>query len=1057
MDLRLLGPIEASVDGRPVTLGPPKQRAVLAMLALEAGRTVSSDRLVDGLWGDEPPASAPKMVQLYVSQLRRLMEGNGAEIVRRGRGYELQLSDGGVDVAQFMGLVERGQPREALALWRGDALADLVDEPFAASEISQLDELRLRAVELAIDADLEAGRHAEVIGELDALVAAHPFRESLHAKRMLALYRAGRQSDALAAYRDARQTLVEEIGVEPGAELQRLQRAVLEQDPSLDPPQPAGPDEPSEPKHERRRFVLVAAIAVPVALLLVFGLARLGGSGGLGRIDENSVGLIDPGSGDIARQFAVGRGPAAMAAGDGSVWVANSRDGTVAKLQPGRDQVETIDVGGEPAGLAFGAGSLWVADGSGRTVAQVDPFANKVVQRFDVGNAARAVAFGYGAVWASSAVDGTVARIDLARGRITNRIAVGTRPTAIAAGLGGIWVASDVGSGVVHIEPRSRTVVARTTTGNAPSSVAVGAGAVWVANRADGNVSRIDPVNDRVTDTVRVGREPSAVVADDRGVWVANAGDGSVVRLDPRTARVVRRVQVGSSPSALALADGKVWSAALPASATHRGGRLRVVMPAESGDEPDLPDPSTMDPLATLTHDGLVTYRRVGGSGGGALVANLARTLPEPSADGLTYTFRLRPGLRFSNGKPVTPKDVKASIERLVALTSAGDGNDYIDLRAIDADPVANTVTIHLEQPDIEIMHKLANALVVPAASPREASKRPLPGTGPYMIKRWDGQRVGLLVRNPHFRVRSADRPDGFPDEIVFQGMPANQIVAAVDRGRSDVGVFSYGTEPPVQARARFGSRFHVDGFPQTWFAFMNTHVPPFNDARVRRALNYAVDRARIGEILGAQVTNKPTCQLLPPGFLGYTPSCRFSVGSSPAGAWIGPDLAKARRLVAESGTRGMKVEFWGSRPWPRAGEYFASLLRRLGYRATVRTVGDLFEIMQARPRPQIGLWGWIADSAAPLNFLSPLVSCGGPVNASNFCDRTIDAAMKEAATAHGPDATEKWRRVEAALAAASPTIPLVNENLVRLTAKRVGNYQSHSVWGPLVDQMWVR
>ena len=1074
MDLRLLGPIEASVDGRPVTLGPPKQRAMLAMLALEAGRTVSSDRLVDGLWGDEPPASAPKMVQLYVSQLRRLMDGNGAAIVRHGRGYELQLADGEVDVVRFTSLVEHGRPREALALWRGQALADLADEPFAAGEIARLNELRLRALEQAIDADLEAGCHSEVIAELDALVAAHPYREPLHAKRMLALYRSGRQSDALAAYRDARKTLVEEIGVEPGAELQRVQRAILEQDPALDLPRPDDGDGPPEPAARRRgprRLALVAA-AVPIALLLVFGLTRLGGTDNLGQIDENAVGLIDPDSGHITSQFAVGRGPSALAAGDGSVWVANSRDGTVAKLQRGEQQVATIDVGGEPAGLAFGAGSLWVADGSGRTVAQVDPFANKVLQRFDVGNAAQAVAVGDGAVWAASAVDGTVVRIDLARGKITDRIAVGPRPTAIAVGVGGIWVASDVGASVVHIEPRSRTVVARTSTGNSPGSIAVGAGAVWVANRTDGTVSRIDPVNDRVTDTVRVGPEPRAVVADDSGVWVANAGDGSIVRLDPHAPRVVQRVKVGNSPSALAVADGAVWSAGLPASSTHRGGRLRVVVP---GERPELPDPSTQNSLASLTHDSLVGYRRVGGSAGGALVADLARDLPEPSADGLTYVFRLRPRLRFSNGRPVTPEDVRRSIERLLARTTAAGVNDYMPLRgatrcseqrcdlsnAIDIDPAAGTVTIHLERPDAEFLHKLANALVIPATSPLQQAKRPLPGTGPYIVKRWDAQRGGLLVRNPHFRVLSPDRPDGFPDEIVLRGMPAKDLVAAVDRGTADVALYDYGTEPPVQGRARFGARLHVDGFPQTWFVFMNTRVPPFNDPRVRRALNYAVDRGRVAEILGSQVTNKPTCQLLPPGFMGYTPSCPFSIGSSPAGVWIGPDLAKARRLVARSGTRGMKVEFWGSHPWEGLGGYFGELLGRLGYRSEVRTVDDLGQIMQADsrrgPGPQIGLWGWIADSAGPLNFISPLVSCRGSVNLSHFCDRRIDTAMQAAAVSHGPDAIEKWRRVEAALAAQSPTVPLVNQTLVRLTAKRVGNYQSHPLWGPLLDQMWVK
>jgi len=143
---------------------------------------------------------------------------------------------------RFERLVGESRPRDALALWYGDALADLTDEPFAAAEIRRLEELRVRAAECAIDADLEAGRHAEVVGELETLVAAHPLREHVHAQRMLALYRAGRQSEALAAYQEARTALVEQIGVEPGAELQRLHDAILRQDPELTPPgrPPAG-------------------------------------------------------------------------------------------------------------------------------------------------------------------------------------------------------------------------------------------------------------------------------------------------------------------------------------------------------------------------------------------------------------------------------------------------------------------------------------------------------------------------------------------------------------------------------------------------------------------------------------------------------------------------------------------------------------------------------------------------------------------------------------------------------------------------------------------------
>ena len=178
------------------------------------------------------------MVQLYVSQLRKAMAAHGGSdaIVTHGRGYELQLGRDRVDAGRFERLLAQGAAREALRLWRGPALADVADEPFAAAEIRRLEELRASALEVAIDQDLDAGRHREVLPELEALLAQEPLRERLHAQRMLALYRSGRQAEALKAYREARATLVEQIGVEPGPELRRLHEAILRQDPSLDPP-----------------------------------------------------------------------------------------------------------------------------------------------------------------------------------------------------------------------------------------------------------------------------------------------------------------------------------------------------------------------------------------------------------------------------------------------------------------------------------------------------------------------------------------------------------------------------------------------------------------------------------------------------------------------------------------------------------------------------------------------------------------------------------------------------------------------------------------------------
>ena len=246
VQIRVLGHLEASVDDHPVALGGAKQRAVLAMLGLEPNRTIPADRLIEGLWGEEPPQSAPKMVQNYIWRLRKaLADGGDVEILTHGRGYELRIDRELVDVCRLERLVAEagraaaaGEPggaaREALALFHGEPLSDLVDEPFAIAEIRRLEELRHRAAELAIDADLAAGAHETVVGEIDALLAENPWRERLHAQRMLALYRCGRQAEALEAYRHARQILVEEVGVEPQPELQRLHDTILRQDPSLD-------------------------------------------------------------------------------------------------------------------------------------------------------------------------------------------------------------------------------------------------------------------------------------------------------------------------------------------------------------------------------------------------------------------------------------------------------------------------------------------------------------------------------------------------------------------------------------------------------------------------------------------------------------------------------------------------------------------------------------------------------------------------------------------------------------------------------------------------------
>jgi DNA-binding SARP family transcriptional activator len=243
MEYRILGPLAVAKDGSEVVIGSGKQRAILVLLVLHANEAVSTDRLVDQLWGEPRSTSATKVLQNYVSKLRRLL-GDGV-LITRPHGYELRVEPGELDADLFDDLVAEGRRAlaagdperaaavlaEALSLWRGPPLADFAYEPFASAEIDRLEGLRLAALTERIDADLQLGRHDALIGELETLVARYPLQERLRGQLMLALYRSGRQADALRVYKETRRVLVDELGIEPSQELQRLEHAILVHDP----------------------------------------------------------------------------------------------------------------------------------------------------------------------------------------------------------------------------------------------------------------------------------------------------------------------------------------------------------------------------------------------------------------------------------------------------------------------------------------------------------------------------------------------------------------------------------------------------------------------------------------------------------------------------------------------------------------------------------------------------------------------------------------------------------------------------------------------------------
>jgi DNA-binding SARP family transcriptional activator len=243
MEFRILGSLEVRADDGPVALGGAKLRAVLAVLLLHANEPVSAERLAVALWGEDAPGGAIKTIHVHVSRLRRAL-GEVDVLVTTSAGYQLRVAPGELDAERFEQLADEGRRalsddrpehaarvlHEALSLWRGPALADFAFETFAQAEIQRLEEGRLAALEARVEADLAVGRHAELVGELQQLVAAHPLRERLHGQLMLSLYRTGRQAEALQAYRDARNVLVEQLGIEPGPELRALERTILAQD-----------------------------------------------------------------------------------------------------------------------------------------------------------------------------------------------------------------------------------------------------------------------------------------------------------------------------------------------------------------------------------------------------------------------------------------------------------------------------------------------------------------------------------------------------------------------------------------------------------------------------------------------------------------------------------------------------------------------------------------------------------------------------------------------------------------------------------------------------------
>jgi DNA-binding SARP family transcriptional activator len=605
LDFRLLGPLEVYDGGRAVAIGGGKRRALLALLVLHGNEVVSADRLIDELWGAQPPPTAGKGLQVYVSQLRKELapRDNGQILATRSNGYVLRVRPDEVDVQRFERALmsgERalaaGEPdraaqrlREGLALWRGPPLADFTYEPFAQQEIARLEELRLVALEQRIDADLALGRHAQVVGELEALLREHPLRERVRAQLMLALYRCGRQAEALETYRDGQRLMSRELGLEPGPALRELEGKILAHDPELAAPArprrraPPVAEEPPAQSMRRRAaaFVILAAAALLAAVVLFVALRsdQAPSTNRTVALDLAKDSLVGLSASARSPDFAVplpGR-PTAVTTAHGRVFIATV-DSAALTVVDGRTRamVRTIPLGISPGAVAAEGDRVWVLDRRRGLVLAFRAGYERAAMRLTFRRApstsidsgrgttgSTALAAGAGAVWLT---DGSsrLRRIDPRTGAMSE-IPAGRSLNGVTTGAGAVWAYSARRPSVVRVDPRTNEVItipiAARSGSDAPFPIGIATtpGTVWVLNGNTATLSRLDARLGGVVGTVAIGmdRLPRAIAASGHTVWIANF-DGSVSRLQPGD-RSPSSLWVGESLDGVAADGDRVW------------------------------------------------------------------------------------------------------------------------------------------------------------------------------------------------------------------------------------------------------------------------------------------------------------------------------------------------------------------------------------------------------------------------------------------------------------------------------------------------------------------
>ena len=1021
VEFRLLGPLEAVEGDRQVALGGLKQTALLAVLLLRRNEVVSSDRLIDALWGDSPPSTAAAIVRVYVSNLRKVL---GAEtLLTRGGGYVLLVEPGQLDTTRFDALVADGRAAlgtgeasraqklfsTALAIWRGDPLANLSYEPFVETEITRLEEARLSALEDRVEADLMLGRHRELVPELEELIERHPHRDRLLGFQMLALYRCGRQVDALESYRRGRAALAETLGLEPTPALRSLELKILNHDPELGAAPVSTARSIERFRNARRGRVL---FAVGGGFLLVAattaGIAEMGGGKSLVAA-ANTLAAINTHSDRIESVVGVGAGPGAVTFGSGSLWVANVDDQTVSRVDPVTLRtVRTISFDEPPVGIASTDTAVWVvaSNPSAPTVpvSRIDPLFDTVEHVTDVGNVALgappAVAAQGGDLWVAP-LAGDVTQLDPATGAVERHIDPNAGPVGLAIGAGAVWVTDNQADTVTRVDPTG--LVTPVPVGHGPGAIAVGDGGVWVADNGDNAVVRINPDTSAVTATIPVGAAPTGIAVGGGSVWVANSGDGTVTRIDAATLKPTT-ITVGGSPQDVTIAGSRAWVTVdrpvIPSAPAPLGGTLRL----DAAYDVDFMDPAlAYGPLSWqllyATCANLVNYPDRSGPGGAEVVPEVAQSLPTRSSDGLTYTFTIRPGFRFSppSDEPVTAETFKYSIERTLnpRMRSPVD-NEFLDVvgaRAYMAGRTSsisgitvrgNVLSIRLTEPIPDLPVRLAQPFfcAVPLDTPLDPNGvHVIPSAGPYQVASYTPGQGVVLTLNPNYR---GGRPHHFARIELHVNIPPSRAIADIENGRADYAVdgeVASGDVATLAARYGPGSpaartgheQYFVDPFPQVDFLALNTHRPLFASLRMRQAVNYAIDRSALAQLGGGNGTlpDRPTDDYLPPGIPGYTNLHVYP---------LTPDLAAARSLVQGQTPATAVLYTCDQPPCGQQAQIVTTDLAAIGIQVQVKVFPyqTLYSKIASPGEPfDLAFEAWGADYLDPDDFLNLVLESG--------------------------------------------------------------------------------